>query len=197
MCLSLLNDPVFHNSLIAFDQLIAEQVRQDKCPSCGGNLHRAHYVRKPRGVPKGVHSDYVIRFSYCCGEEGCRKRHTAPSMRFLSRKVYSSVVIILVFLLHSKTDESKIEELNQFLDTTLSVKTIRRWRHFWMNVVSQSHTWKRAAFTHVMAQALPASLLAQFQHTSKIPLVMALKWMLPLTAGVHLFDVAFHWIITG
>jgi len=197
MCLSPLNDPAFHNSLIDFDRLIAEQARKDQCLSCGGNLHQSHYVRKPRGVPKGVHSDYGIRFSYCCGEDGCRKRFTPPSMRFLSRKVYSSVVIILVFLLHEKTDESKIEELNQFLKTTLSVKTIRRWRYFWMNVVPQSHTWKRAAFTHVMAQTLPASLLSQFQHASKTPLVMVLKWMLPLTAGIHLFDVTFHWVIPG
>jgi hypothetical protein len=118
-------------------------------------------------------------------------------MRFLSRKVYSSAIIFLVFLLTSKTDELKVEELNLLLGTSLSVETVRRWRNFWVREVSQSHTWKRAAFSDVMAQTLPVSLLAQFQHVLNIPLEMALKWILPLTAGVHLFDVPFRLVTTG
>jgi hypothetical protein len=142
-------------------------------------------------VPEGTHSDYPIRFSYCCGTDGCRKRFTPPSMRFLSRKVYSSVVIFLVFLLKSKTDELKVEELNQLLGTSLSVETVRRWRNFWVKEVSQSHTWKRAPFSHVLALTLPASLLDLFKQDLKTSLKMALKWILPLTAGVALFDTPF------
>jgi hypothetical protein len=118
-------------------------------------------------------------------------------MRFLSRKVYSSVIIFLVFLLKSKTDELKVEDLNLLLGTSLSVETVRRWRNFWVKQVSQSHTWKRAAFSHGMAQTLPASLLAKFQQILNSPLEMALKWILPLTAGVHLFDVPFRMVTTG
>lgn len=194
---SLLKDAIFYNSLLAFDRLIAEQVRQFGCLLCHGNLHQSHYLRKPRGVPDGTHSDYPIRFSYCCGEEGCRKRFTPPSMRFLSRKVYSSTLIFLVFMLKSKTDELKVEELNVLLGTSLSVETVRRWRNFWVREVSQSRTWKRAAFSHVMAQALPASLLAVFQQDFNTSLKRALQWILPLTAGVHLFDVPFCLVSSG
>ena len=194
---SLLTDAIFYNSLLALDRLIAEQVRQSGCLLCHGNLHQSHYLRKPRGVAKGTHRDYPIRFSYCCGTEGCRKRFTAPSMRFLSRKVYSSVIIFLVFLLKSKTDESKVEELNQLLGTSLSVETVRRWRNFWVKEVSQSHTWKRAPFSHVMAQTLPTSLLDAFQGSLKTSLEKALKWILPLTAGVALFDASFHLVSSG
>ena len=194
---SLLTDAIFYNSLLALDRLIAEQVQQSRCQRCHGTLHQSHYLRKPRGVPDGVHSDYPIRFSYCCGTEGCRKRFTAPSMRFLSRKVYSSVIIFLVFLLKSKTDELKVEELNLLLGTSLSVETVRRWRNFWVKEVSQSHTWKRTAFSHVMAQALPASLLNVFQQDLSTSLKKALKWILPLTAGVHLFDVPFLLVSSG
>lgn len=189
---SQLTNAIFYNYLLMLDRIIAEQVRQSRCLFCHGNLHQSHYPRKPRGVPNGVHNDYSIRFSYCCGGEGCRKRFTAPSMRFLSRKVYSSVIIILVFLLKSKTDELKVEELNRLLGTTLSVETVRCWRHFWLKDVSQSHIWKIASFSHSMAQTLPASLLNQFKQTLNTPLEMALKWILPLTAGIHLFDVPFH-----
>ena len=125
---SQLTDATFYNSLLALDRIIAEQVKQSGCLFCHGHLHQSHYPRKPRGVPAGTQSDYPIRFSYCCGKEGCRKRFTPPSMRFLSRKVYSSVIIFLVFLLKSKTDELKVEELNLLLGTSLSVETVRRWR---------------------------------------------------------------------
>jgi len=194
---SLLKNAIFYNSLLALDRLIAEQVKQSGCLLCHRNLHQSHYLRKPRGVPEGTHSDYPIRFSFCCGEEGCRKRFTAPSMRFLSRKVYSSVIIFLVFLLKSKTDELKVEELNLLLGTSLSVETVRRWRNFWVKQVSQSRTCKRAAFSHVMAQTLPVSLLKVFQESLNTSLIRALKWMLPLTAGVALFDVPFLLVSSG
>ncbi len=128
---SLLIDARFHNSLFDLDRLIAEQIRQAQCPLCFGNLNQVNFPRKPRGVPEGTVSDYHIRFSFCCSTEGCRKRFIPPSMRFLSRKVYSSVFIFLIFLLKQKTDESRIETINTLLGTTLSVETLRRWRHFW------------------------------------------------------------------
>ena len=189
---SLLTDARFHNSLFDLDRLIAEQVRQAQCPLCRGNLNQAHFPRKPRGVPEGTHSDYSIRFSYCCGTEGCRKRFTPPSMRFLSRKVYSSVVIMLIFLLKPETDESRIETINRLLGTTLSVETLRRWRHFWTKDLPQTQTWKRLPIHRSLSQELPMSLLALFQETGKQALIMGLKLILPLTAGESLFDVPFH-----
>ena len=188
----LLTDARFHNSLFDLDRLIAKQVQQAQCQLCHGNLHQSHFLRKPRGVPEGTDPDYSIRFSYCCGTEGCRKRFTPPSMRFLSRKVYSSVVIILVFLLKPETDESRIEVLNRLLGTQLSVETLRRWRHFWTKDVPQTHTWKRLPLHQNLSQNLPVSLLGLFQETGEPLLIMGLKLILPLTTGVHLFDVPFH-----
>jgi len=188
----LLTDARFHNSLFDLDRLIAEQVRQEQCRLCHGNLHQSHFLRKPRGVPKDTHPDYSVRFSYCCGAEGCRKRFTPPSMRFLSRKVYSSVVIILIFLLKPETDGSRIEMLNQLLGTTLSIETLRRWRYFWTKDLPQTHTWKRLAFSYTQAQHLPVSLLKCFEQSGERALKMGLKLILPLTAGEHLFDVPFH-----
>ncbi len=188
----LLTDARFHNSLLDLDRLIAEQVRQEQCRYCHGNLYQSHFPRKPRGVPDGTHPDYPIRFSFCCATEGCRKRFTPPSMRFLSRKVYSSVVIILIFLLKPETDESRIETLNTLLGSTLSVETLRRWRHFWIKDIPQTHTWKRLPVHQRLSQALPMSLLALFEASGKQALIMGLKLILPLTAGLHLFDVPFH-----
>ncbi len=188
----LLTDTRFHNSLFDLDRLIAEQVRQEQCRLCHGNLHQSHFPRQPRGVPKESHPDYSTRFSFCCGTEGCRKRFTPPSMRFLSRKVYSSVVIILIFLLKAETDELRIETINQLLGTTLSIETLRRWRHFWTKDLPQTHTWKRLALSYTQAKNLPVSLLALFEASGEQALIAGLELILPLSAGEHLFDVPFH-----
>jgi len=188
----LLTDARFHNSLFDLDRLIVEQVRQAQCPKCSGHLNQSNFPRKPRGVPKDTTADYHIRFSLCCSTEGCRKRFTPPSMRFLSRKVYSSAVIFLIFMLKPQTDESRIETINRLLGTTLSIETLRRWRHFWTKDIPQTHTWKRLAFSRLHAQNLPVSLLALFEQTKAPALKMGLKLILPLTAGMHLFDVPFY-----
>ncbi|HRZ54915.1 MAG TPA: hypothetical protein P5525_05600 [Candidatus Paceibacterota bacterium] len=39
---------------------------------------------------------WQVRFSLCCGKEGCRRRNTPPSVRFLGRWVYAGLVVILV-----------------------------------------------------------------------------------------------------
>ena len=188
----LLTDARFHNSLLDLDRLIVEQFHQSQCPLCFGNLNQSNFPRKPRGVPEGTDPDYPIRFSLCCSTDGCRKRFTPPSMRFLSRKVYSSVVIIIIFLLKPETDESRIETINTLLGTRLSVETLRRWRHFWTKDVPQTHTWKRLSLPQRLFQDLPVSLLSLFQEAERQSLIMGLKLILPLTAGLHLFDVPFH-----
>ena len=188
----LLTDARFHNSLFDLDRLIAGQVKQEQCPLCHGNLNQSHFPRQPRGVPEGTVADYHIRFSLCCSTDGCRKRFTPPSMRFLSRKIYSSVVILVIFMLKPETDESRIEAINRLLGITLSVETLRRWRHFWTQDVPQTHTWKRLALSQIQAQSLPMSLLALFKSSGEQALIMGLKLILPLSTGVHLFDVPFY-----
>ena len=39
--------------------------------------------------------EFVRRFSLCCGREGCRKRATPPSLRFLGRRVYLCAVVLV------------------------------------------------------------------------------------------------------
>ena len=70
--------------LFSVDQDLAQSARE-KCCACGGRLHRADYPRKPRGA-EDLPQDYRYRFSFCCEREGCRKRVTPPSVRFLGRK---------------------------------------------------------------------------------------------------------------
>ncbi len=65
----------FFRLLVQFDERITQRVAAEGCPWCDGPLHRGDYARKPRGAliaPAG--EAFVVRFSLCCGREGCRKR---------------------------------------------------------------------------------------------------------------------------
>ena len=73
------------------DADLTEEARSKGCLLCGGKLHRSDYGRKPRGGPQ-----WDVRFSLCCAQEGCRQRHTPPSVRFLGRRVCAGVVVVLV-----------------------------------------------------------------------------------------------------
>ncbi|XXX63876.1 hypothetical protein WME82_36210 [Sorangium sp. So ce128] len=89
----------FFAMLEALDRAIVRRVAASRCPACRGPLHAGNYPRKPRGAliaPEG--EAFVVRFSFCCGREGCRRRATPPSLRFLGRRVYLGVVVIVASL---------------------------------------------------------------------------------------------------
>jgi len=95
VCHAFINDSRFYQFLFRIDQDIAAQVRAGGC-CCGGILHSARYPRKPRGIRTKMDESYTSRLSFCCAREGCRRRSTPPSVRFLGRKVYLGAVVILV-----------------------------------------------------------------------------------------------------
>ncbi len=106
----LLQSVGFWAFLFSVDWDLAATVRQAGC-SCGGRLHRADYLRKPRGGPKGLSREHCYRLSFCCGREGCRKRLTPPSVRFLGRKVYLHAVVILVAAMRQGPTPRRVREL--------------------------------------------------------------------------------------
>ena len=87
VCHAFLTDANFYELLFQIDESIAAEVRARGC-SCGGQLHRALYPRKPRGIRCALDESYQSRLSFCCAQDGCRRRHTPASVRFLGRKVY-------------------------------------------------------------------------------------------------------------
>ena len=96
MCQAIFDDASFYRSLFHLDQAIAADVQATGCRHCGGRLHVADYPRKPRGVRSALDASYQYRLSFCCATDGCRRRTTPPSVRFLGRKVYLGVIIVLV-----------------------------------------------------------------------------------------------------
>jgi len=162
----LLQQVTFWTSLLLMDQELAARVCQGGC-SCGGVLHRADFPRKPRGGPPDLPPEYCYRLSFCCNREGCRKRVTPPSVRFLGRKVYLHAVIILVSALQQGATPRRLQELSQLLDLEIDRRTIARWRVFWQEPFPRTAFWKVARgflLPLVDAASLPLELLRRYLH---------------------------------
>ena len=139
MCHAFVNDSRFYQFLFRIDQDIAAEVRSGGC-SCGGVLHSARYPRKPRGIRSCVDESYATRLSFCCAVEGCRRRSTPPSVRFLGRKVYLGVLVILVTALEHGLSPKRRAWLIETLD--IWPQTLARWRKWWRETFPVSRCWQ-------------------------------------------------------
>jgi hypothetical protein len=151
----------FWQFLFSIDQDLAQAARQEGCP-CGGRLHRADYSRKPRGVDK-LPEQYGRRLSFCCEREGCRKRMTPPSVRFLGRKVFLGAVVVLVSAMRQGPNPRRVRELADLFG--VDRRTIARWQVFWREHFPQTQFWKVARGRLAVKSALselPRSLLELF-----------------------------------
>ena len=160
----LLRDASFWQFLFSVDQDLAGTTCENACP-CGGRLHRANYPRKPRGGPDDLPESYRCRLSFCCDRDGCRKRMTPPSVRFLGRKVYLGAVVILLAAMRQGPSPRRVRELNRLFGADR--RTIARWQVFWREQFPQTPFWKVARARLVPAvdvTALPRSLLEAFVH---------------------------------
>ena len=126
---ALLADAKFHEQLLVFDRDLAASARAARCWLCGGALHSASYDRKPRGCPAGLGQEYAERFSFCCAVDGCRKRTTPASLRFLGRHVYLATVVTLISALMLGTTPSRLARLS--VVPGLNRRTLARWRAWW------------------------------------------------------------------
>jgi hypothetical protein len=118
----------FFEGLTAIDAAILARAWSKACPFCGGPLHRGDYARKPRwGLMVAAADAFSRRFSLCCGREGCRRRATPPSVRFLGRRVYVGAVMILASVVAlAQTAASGARRV-----TGVPARTTRRWLQWW------------------------------------------------------------------
>ena len=158
----LLEDSRFFDLLLQIDEDFADETRRKGC-ACGGVLHCADYDRKPRGGPVGLTGEIARRFSFCCAEEGCRRRTTPVSLRFLGRKVFFGAVVLLVSALRDGPSPKRLDRL--CASFRVSVRTVRRWRRFWKETFVASRIWRAIAgnlLSPVAAGNLPLGLLEVF-----------------------------------
>ena len=183
---TLLLDSSFFALLLRFDEDLAAQVRQARCVVCGGALHSARYRRKPRGGPEGLSAEYGLRQSFCCAAEGCRRRATPPSLRFLGRKVFFGLWVLLLPVLREGPTPQRLSRLEEVF--AVSRRTLLRWRRWWREVVPRSRFWQERRGDWALPiplAALPGSLLARFSDLAAASerVLAALRWLAPLSAG--------------
>ena len=111
-------------SLEEFDRQIAEAVAAEGCRHCGGPLYQGNYERKPRGAQIARAGEaFTLRYSLCCGREGCRRRALPPSLRFLGRRVYLEAVVLL-----ATVQAMALKTLRRAREVTgVPARTLRRW----------------------------------------------------------------------
>ena len=177
LCQSHLADQQLHQLLEKVDADLAQEACQQGCLHCDGKLHRADFDRKPRGGPQ-----WDRRFSFCCAQEDCRRRRTPESVRFLGRRVYAGLVVVLVTVMIHGLKPARVRRIRETLQ--IDSRTLKRWRQWWLDNFVRSSFWKaaRARFMPVLcAETLPWSLWLRFELEERDRLLAVLEFLRPIT----------------
>jgi hypothetical protein len=180
---NVLRDTRFYELLLGFDRQIADAVHADRCRKCGAALHWGSYERKPRGGPAGLGPEHLRRFSLCCAADGCRKRATPGSLRFLGRKVFFGAMVVLISAMQQGVTPMRAKQLQALVG--VSRRTVARWRDWWRTVFIDSPFWRahRALAPTASTADLPASLLQSFDGAIERQLISLLRFLAPITTG--------------
>ncbi len=169
----------FHGALGEIDREHARRVQLEGCPHCGGPLDRADYPRKPRGELGDEAAEYSKRLSLCCRVDGCRRRATPPSVRFLGRKVYFAALVLIASAVGRGAvllGRGRVRDVQG-----VPVRTVRRWLSWWQTGFALSAFWTEAKARFAMAvevERLPASLL---ERVGKDAVRRTLAFLAPIT----------------
>ncbi len=171
----LLKDADLIKLLEQVDANLAEAMRAGKCVHCGARLHGGDFPRKPRGV-----ESWDKRYSFDCS--CCRKRHTPPSVRFLGRKVYAGIVVVLVSAMMHGPNAQRIDTLHEALG--IDMRTLRRWHQWWLDVFVSTPFWKasRGRFMPVLNETLmPWCLVESFHAQGREGVIRLMRFIAPIT----------------
>lgn len=183
MCHALLQNPNFFQLLLSIDIDLAAQARAAGC-QCGGRLHRANYPRQPRCCPPEVLADFELRFSFCCN--CCRKRTTSVSVRFLGRRVYLGLAVVLMSARRTEASGT-VAQMSEAMG--IPVRTIQRWRSWWAGQFPLTPLWQAACarfMPPVDLRMLPISLAERFTGSIEKSMQLFLCFLSPLTVGYPL-----------
>jgi hypothetical protein len=186
LCQCYLADQRLSQLMTKVDGEVAQTVRRNGCLHCSGKLHSARYRRKPRGRPTQDRErpEEIFRESFCCDQDGCRKRHTPPSVRFLGRKVYWGFIVVLVSAMRHGLKPPRLKILCETLG--VDRRTVERWREWWWQAFVQSAFWKagRARFSPPLdPRALPEGLCEVFKVDRRDRLLKLLRFLAPSTTA--------------
>ena len=193
---TVLRDPAFFSLLLQVDLEALEFCHEEGCSHCGGRLDRGDYPRKPRGEPEGVPEGFSVRFSLCCSVDGCRRRLTPFSVRFLARRVYVGVAVLLVAAAMQGPSPARVKRLSKSFG--MAPRTARRWLEWWQTSFAESDLFRslRGLLRRWAGpEQLPRCLLdAAQQERPRDSALKVLELLRPITSatapGASLFEGA-------
>jgi hypothetical protein len=124
------------------------------------------------------------RFSFCRSVDGCGKRTTPPSLRFLGRKIYLATVVTLISAMLHETTPARLTRL--CIVPGLDRRTLAGWRAWRLSIFSAGCFSLAAKATFrppIDIASLPASLLDRFVGVIAEQLTSLLLFLGPLTGG--------------
>ncbi len=111
-----------------------------------------------------------------------RQGDTPPSVRFMGRRVYAGLVVVLVSaMVHGLTAE-RVNRLRKVLG--IDRHTLARWRQWWSGLFLKSSFWReaRARFMPPLChKIMPLSLCVNFEVERRDRLLDLLKFLAPIT----------------
>lgn len=173
----------FFEGLEQLDHTIAAAVREAGCVRCGGRLHRGDFARKPRGGSRAEAGEgQTRRISFCCGAEGCRKRATPPSLRFLGRRVYLEAAVLVASAIGLA--QARARDIREA--TGVPARTVRRWLAWWSGPFAATPVFAElcARFVGGLPRlALPAAIVEKMEGSTTARLELLARWLAPLTTN--------------
>ena len=129
-----------------------------------------------------MRDEYSSRLSFCCAV--CRKRTTSLSVRFLGRRVYLALAVVLVSGSRTASTPTGVR-----LSAELGVarQTLQRWQAWWVEQFPRTPLWRAtcARFMPSVPEAqLPGELITRFAGLAPEALVRLLVWLSPVTVGL-------------
>ena len=106
---------------------------------------------------------------------------TPASLRFLGRRVYLGLIVVLVATLRHGPSPTRVGKLQEL--TGVSRRTVERWCRWWRDGFVETPLWQmaRAEFgAPVTEAALPSSLLERFAGNHQERLHALLRFLSPL-----------------
>ncbi len=208
MCHKILLDARFGALGLKVDRDLAQKTQEARCRFCGERLDVANYPRKPRRVPRGADPDFALRLSFCCAKDGCRRRATPPSVRFLGPKVYLGVIVVLITALRQGLRPPSVRKLKAALG--VDRRTLQRWQRWWREIFSRSCFWaKTRAQLHPACEegaVLPRAIIvdayaiddayldaSEDEPSENDALVRCLRFLAPAGADLALCEHAHLW----
>ena len=103
-------------------------------------------------------------------------------MRFLGRRVYAGLVVVLVTVMINGLKPGRVRRIREALQ--IDSRTVKRWRQWWLDSFVRSSFWKsaRARFMPPLSErTLPLSLWLRFQLAGRDRLLAVLQFLRPIT----------------